>query len=45
MTVYDFNARKIDGQEITLASYSGKVLLIVKVASKCGFTPKYRGLE
>ena len=45
MTVYDFKARKIDGQEITLASYSGKVLLIVNVASKCGFTPQYRGLE
>jgi len=45
MTVYDFKARKIDGQEITLASYTGKVLLIVNVASRCGFTPQYRGLE
>ena len=45
MTVYDFKARKIDGQEISLASYSGKVLLIVNVASRCGFTPQYRGLE
>ena len=45
MTVYDFKARQIDGQEVTLASYTGKVLLIVNVASRCGFTPQYRGLE
>lgn len=45
MTVYDFNARTIDGRDISLADYSGKILLIVNVASKCGFTPQYRGLE
>jgi glutathione peroxidase len=45
MTVYDFNARNIDGQEVSLSTYRGKVLLIVNVASRCGFTPQYRGLE
>jgi len=45
MTVYDFHAKKIDGEEVPLSSYSGKVLLIVNVASRCGFTPQYRGLE
>jgi glutathione peroxidase len=45
MTVYDFKARTIDGDEISLSAYRGKVLLIVNVASKCGFTPQYKGLE
>jgi glutathione peroxidase len=45
MTVYDFKARTIDGQEVSLSDYRGKVLLIVNVASQCGFTPQYRGLE
>jgi glutathione peroxidase len=45
MTVYDFKARTIDGQEVSLSDYRGKVLLIVNVASRCGFTPQYRGLE
>jgi glutathione peroxidase len=45
MTVYDFKARTIDGQDVSLAEYRGKVLLIVNVASRCGFTPQYRGLE
>jgi len=45
MTVYDFKARTIDGQEVSLSNYRGKVLLVVNVASKCGFTPQYRGLE
>ena len=44
-TVYDFSARTIDGQERTLADYRGQVLLIVNVASECGFTPHYAGLE
>jgi glutathione peroxidase len=45
MTIYDFSARTIDGQDQSLADYRGKVLLVVNVASKCGFTPQYRGLE
>lgn len=43
--VYEFSVKKIDGTATTLAEYKGKVLLIVNVASRCGFTGQYAGLE
>lgn len=44
-SIYDFAVTTIEGQETTLAEYRGKVLLIVNVASRCGFTSQYGGLE
>ncbi len=44
-SIYDFTAKTIDGSSTSLDAYKGKVLLIVNVASKCGFTPQYTGLE
>jgi glutathione peroxidase len=44
-SIYDFQARDIDGKERSLAEYREKTLLVVNVASKCGFTPQYKGLE
>ena len=44
-TIHDFSARTIDGTPKSLADYKGKALLIVNVASKCGLTPQYKGLE
>ncbi|MGB5963991.1 MAG: glutathione peroxidase [Sulfurimonadaceae bacterium] len=45
MSIYDFNVTTINGKEISMSQYRGKVLLIVNVASACGFTPQYEGLE
>ncbi|HST28745.1 MAG TPA: glutathione peroxidase [Rudaea sp.] len=44
-SIYDFSARTIDGDEQKLSAYKGKTMLVVNVASKCGFTPQYTGLE
>ncbi|MBA8883493.1 glutathione peroxidase [Dokdonella fugitiva] len=44
-SIYDFSARTIDGDEQSLSTWRGKTMLIVNVASKCGFTPQYTGLE
>ena len=45
MSIYEHSVTTIDGQPATLEDYRGQVLLIVNVASKCGFTPQYEGLE
>ena len=44
-TIYDFEAKTIRGTAQSLADYKGKVLLVVNVASQCGFTPQYTGLQ
>jgi glutathione peroxidase len=44
-SVYDFSVKDIHGKSVDLARYKGKALLIVNTASKCGFTPQYKGLE
>lgn len=45
VSLYDFNARRLDSSETSLAAFGGQVLLVVNTASRCGFTPQYAGLE
>lgn len=45
MSIYEFDATNINGKEVSLSDFEGKVILIVNTASKCGFTPQFEGLE
>ncbi len=45
MSVYDFKVKAIDGEEVSLEKYRGKVLLVVNTATQCGMTPQYAGLQ
>ena len=45
MTVYGFDAKSINGEGVSMSAYTGNVLLIVNVASQCGFTPQYAGMQ
>jgi glutathione peroxidase len=44
-SVYEYEAKSLDGKPVRLADYEGKVLLVVNTASECGFTPQFEGLE
>ena len=45
MKFYDFTAKNINGKEVSMEDFKGKVVLVVNTASKCGFTPQLEGLE
>ncbi|MBR1472177.1 MAG: glutathione peroxidase [Lachnospiraceae bacterium] len=45
MSIYDYNVKDNKGNDVSLADYKGKVLLIVNTATGCGFTPQYKGLQ
>ncbi|MBR1846518.1 MAG: glutathione peroxidase [Bacilli bacterium] len=44
-SIYDYSVKDMEGKDISLSDYKGKVLLIVNTATGCGFTPQYEGLE
>ena len=44
-SIYNFNVKDIDGKEVALVDYKGKVVIVVNVASNCGFTPQYADLQ
>lgn len=44
-TLYDFTMKGLDGTQLPLRAFEGKVVLVVNVASRCGYTPQYRGLQ
>ena len=44
-SIYDFTMKDIDGRQVNLSGFRGKVVLVVNVASRCGFTPQYEGLQ
>jgi glutathione peroxidase len=44
-SIYDFSVKNINGEDVSLSQFKGKAMLIVNVASQCGFTPQYEGLE
>lgn len=45
MNIYDFKVKAMNGDEVSISNYKGKVLLIVNTATGCGFTPQYKGLQ
>src|SRR4051812_47616244 len=45
MSIFNFSAQKMNGQEISLEQYKGKAIIVVNTASKCGFTPQYEDLQ